>query len=125
MITSYLISSMVGIMLFFTIVVAPTVFKVLPVEWSSKYVRNFFPKYYATLGFITLVCVFLESNSTNKILLGICAALFAFTLFYLTGKINSAKDGGHNRQFHLLHGASVVINLFQLATFIYLLVKTS
>ena len=120
---AYLLSSMVGIILFFTIIVAPTVFKVLPAEWSSKYVRNFFPKYYATLGLITLICVFLESNVTDKILLAICAIFFGFTLFYLTGKINSAKDSGKNRQFHLLHGASVVINLFQLVTFIYLIVK--
>ena len=121
MITSNLISGMVGIMLFFTIVVAPTVFKVLPVEWSSKYVRNFFPKYYASLGLITAICVFTAPESLSKILLAICAALFAFTLFYLTGKINHAKDTGQTKQFHWLHGASVVINLFQLAVFIYLL----
>jgi glycerol uptake facilitator-like aquaporin len=123
MITNYLLSGMVGIMLFFTVVVAPTVFKVLPVEWSSKYVRNFFPKYYATLGLITLICVFTEADSTSKLLLAVCAVLFAFTLFYLTGKINSAKDSGNNRLFHWLHGSSVVINLFQLITFIYLLIK--
>ena len=123
MITGYLISGMVGIMLFFTIVVAPTVFKVLPVEWSSKYVRNFFPKYYASLGVITTICVFTAPELFSKILLAICAALFAFTLFYLTGKINNAKDAGQTKQFHWLHGASVVINLFQLAVLIYLLFK--
>jgi hypothetical protein len=125
MITSYFISGMVGIMLFFTIVVAPTVFKVLPIEWSSKYVRNFFPKYYAFLGLITAICVFNAPELLNKILLAICAVLFAFTLFYLTGKINNAKDNGNTKQFHWLHGSSVVINLFQLAVFIYLLVKLS
>ncbi|MBU3618137.1 DUF4149 domain-containing protein [Polynucleobacter sp. JS-Fieb-80-E5] len=123
MITNYLISGMVGIMLFFTIVVAPTVFKVLPVEWSSKYVRNFFPKYYACLGLITIVGIFTAPDGVGKVLLAICALLFAFTLLYLTGKINEAKDQGQSRRFHLLHGASVVINLFQLITFIYLLVK--
>ena len=112
---------MVGIMLFFTVVVAPTVFKVLPVEWSSKYVRNFFPKYYATLGLITIICVFTEPDANNKALLAICATLFAFTLFYLTGKINQAKDSGQNRQFHVLHGISVAINLFQLISFIFVL----
>jgi len=121
MITSYLISGMVGIMLFFTVVVAPTVFKVLPVEWSSKYVRNFFPKYYASLGTITAISAFTAPESLSKILLAICAVLFAFSLFYLTGKINNAKDAGQAKQFHRLHGASVVINLFQLAVFIYLL----
>jgi hypothetical protein len=122
MITNYLISGMVGIMLFFTIMVAPTVFKVLPVEWSSKYVRNFFPKYYASLGAITITCVFTAPDIKNKILLAVCAALFAFTLFYLTDKINHAKDTGKTKLFHWLHGASVVINLFQLAVFTYLLV---
>ena len=125
MITNYLISGMVGIMLFFTIVVAPTVFKALPVEWSSKYVRSFFPKYYACLGLITTACIFTAPDSVSKALLAICALLFAFTLLYLTGKINEAKDQGQSRRFHVLHGASVVINLFQLITFIYLLVQPS
>jgi hypothetical protein len=121
MITNYLLSAMVGIILFFTIVVAPTVFKVLPVEWSSVYVRNFFPKYYATLGLITAVCIFTAPDGVSKVLLAICTLLFAYTLSYLTGKINEAKDLGQSRRFHLLHGASVVINLFQLITFIYLI----
>jgi hypothetical protein len=125
MITSYLLSGMVGIMLFFTVVVAPTVFKVLPVEWSSKYVRNFFPKYYACLGLITTACIFTAPDGTSQILLAICTLLFAYTLSYLTGKINEAKDLGQNRRFQVLHGISVVINLFQLITFIYLLVKLS
>jgi hypothetical protein len=122
MITNYLLSAMIGIMLFFTVVVAPTVFKVLPVEYSSKYVRNFFPKYYATLGLITIVSVFTAPDGNSQLLLALCAALFAFTLFYLTGKINLAKDEGKSRQFHILHGLSVVINLFQLITFLYLVI---
>ena len=121
MIVNYLIAGMVGIMLFFTVVVAPTVFKVLPVEWSSAYVRSFFPKYYASLGIITIICVFIETEALNKILLAICASLFAFTLFYLTDKINQAKDSGQTRRFHVLHVLSVVINLLQLVIFIYLL----
>jgi hypothetical protein len=122
MIANYLIAAMVGIMLFFTVVVAPTVFKVLPVEWSSKYVRNFFPKYYASLGILTVISAFLVTTPISQYLLIGCVALFTFTLFYLTGKINQAKDLGLNKQFHILHGLSVVINLVQLIVFIYLLV---
>jgi ABC-type protease/lipase transport system fused ATPase/permease subunit len=47
--------------------------------------------------------------------------LFAFTLFYLTDKINQAKDTGQTRRFHVLHVLSVAINLLQLVIFIYLL----
>ena len=113
---------MVGIMLFFTVVVAPTVFKVLPVEWSSKYVRKFFPKYYASLGILTVISAFWAQSSHAQYFLIACAVLFAFTLFYLTGKINQAKDLGLDKQFHILHGLSVAINLVQLIAFIYLLV---
>jgi hypothetical protein len=123
MITNYLISGMVGIMLFFTVVVAPTVFKVLPFEWSSKYVRNFFPKYYLSLGLITLICVFTEQNSSHRIFLIISTFLFAFLMFFLTGKINTAKDNNQNKRFHVLHGLSVAINFFQLGVFIYVLVS--
>lgn len=121
MITNYLVAGMVGIMLFFTVVVAPTVFKVLPIEWSSAYVRSFFPKYYASLGILTIICVFTETDSFNKILLAVCAGLFALTFFYLTNKINQAKDNGQTRQFNVLHILSVVINLLQLVIFLYIL----
>ena len=81
-------------MLFFTIVVAPTVFRVLPVEWSSKYVRNFFPKYYASLGAITALCVFTATEPLSKILLAVCTAFFAFTFFISQKKLTRQKIPG-------------------------------
>jgi zinc transporter ZupT len=94
----YLVCGMIGIMVFFTIAVAPTVFKVLPQEWASKYVRNFFPKYYAFLG----------------------AVLFFISLWVLTPAINRASDQGNKKKFGILHGASVVVNFIQLGIFVYL-----
>ncbi len=122
MIANDIIAGMVGIMLFFTVVVAPTVFKVLPMEWSGKYVRNFFPKYYASLGLLSLAAAFLDSDLHSRTVLLVCAALFAFLLFYLTRQINAAKDKQQNKRFHWLHGLSVLLNLGQLAAFVYLLV---
>jgi hypothetical protein len=121
-ITNNIVAGMVGIMLFFSVVVAPTVFKVLPMEWSSKYVRNFFPKYYLSLGILSFIAAVLSPDSQNLIILLISAALFLFLLLYLTNQINLAKDGGHEKRFHLLHGLSVVINLAQIGAFVYLLI---
>ncbi len=39
-----LLSANVGVMVFFTAVIAPVVFKVLPEEWAASYVRAFFPR---------------------------------------------------------------------------------
>lgn len=125
MITAYLLSGMVAIMLYFTIIVAPTVFKVLPLEWSSAYVKSFFPKYYATLGLITVASIFTASDGVSKVLLAICALLFAYNLGYLMKKINEAKDQGQTKRLHILNWISVAINFFQLIVFIYILASMS
>jgi hypothetical protein len=93
LISSYIVVAMIGIMMFFTIAVAPTVFKVLPPEWASKYVRSFFPKYYAVLGVLSIIAP----------------------------AINKASDAKERKKFGVLHGLSVVINVVQLIIFVYLI----
>ena len=66
-----LIAAMTGIMLFFTIAIAPTVFKVLPQLWASTYIRAFFPKYYAVLGLISM----LAAGLASEVLLRVSTAL--------------------------------------------------
>ena len=116
----YLVSAMIGIMVFFTIAVAPTVFKVLPQEWASKYVRNFFPKYYAFLGTVSVIASFLVSDVLSMGLLVFCAALFLFSLWILTPAINRTSDNKEKKKFGILHGLSVVINVIQLGIFVYI-----
>ena len=110
-----LVAGIVGIMAFFTIVVAPTVFKVLPQEWARVYVRAFFPKYYAFLGVTTALAAYLAIESTTMAVLSVCALLFFFSLWILTPRINRARDLGKSRAFGLLHGTSVIINVAQMA----------
>ncbi len=122
--SQYILAAVVGIMIFFTIVVAPTVFSVLPKEWSSAYVRKFFPKYYLVLG---LLCFIAAVTSTDQMItFGAygCSILFAFSLWVLTPRINDAKDNDLKKRFGYLHGLSVVINLVQLVILIYLILKS-
>ena len=121
LISLYIVAAMVGIMVFFTIAVAPTVFKVLPAEWSSKYVRSFFPKYYAFLCFACIAASLLASDALISSLTFACAILFAIAQFILTPAINKASDNKDKKRFGLLHGLSVVINVLQLGIFIYIL----
>ena len=121
LISLYIVAAMVGIMVFFTIAVAPTVFKVLPPEWSSKYVRRFFPKCYAFLCFACISASLLASDALISTLTFLCAILFAIAQFILTPAINKASDNKDKKRFGLLHGLSVVINVLQLGIFIYIL----
>jgi len=112
---------MIGIMVFFTIAVAPTVFKVLPQEWASRYVRSFFPKYYAFLGAFSILASFASANILDMGLLILCAALFFFSLWVLTPAINKASDAQEKKKFGVLHGLSIVINFIVVAIFLFII----
>ena len=120
--TSLLIlAGVVGIMLFFSVAVAPTVFKVLPQEWASAYVRKFFPKYYAVLGVCTLLAAVLTTDTTVRWVAGVCAVLFAVSLFILTPAVNRATDQHKKRLFGWLHGLSILVNMAQLVALLAVL----
>jgi hypothetical protein len=119
MISLYLIAGIIGVMLFFSVVVAPTIFKALPQEWAGVYVRQFFPKYYFVLGFFCLIAGILANSNMLKTLTLICAFLFAISLWFLTPSINKAKDENNIKKFNLLHSSSVALNIIILGMLFY------
>lgn len=114
----------VGIMLFFSVAVAPTIFMVLPPEWSAAYVRKFFPKYFLFLGVTSAIAAALHNLLLVQISLGLCAVVFFFSVFWLTPRINLARDNKQMKKFNLLHYTSVGLNLAQLLAMIWILVKS-
>jgi hypothetical protein len=111
----------VGIMLFFSVAVAPTIFVVLPQEWASAYVRSFFPKYYLFLGATTATAAALAAAPAMQTGLAVCAFLFFFSRFWLTPRVNKARDEKKAQTFKILHFLSVALNMLQLAFFIWVL----
>ena len=114
----------VGIMLFFSVAVAPTIFTVLPAEWSAAYVRKFFPKYFLFLGITSTIAAALHSMQWIQISLALCAVVFFFSVFWLTPRINLARDNKQLKVFNRLHYTSVGLNVLQLAAFIWILIKS-
>jgi hypothetical protein len=123
--SNLLIAGNIGIMLFFTVAVAPTVFTVLPPQWSAAYVRKFFPKYFLFLGITTTVAVVLGfvagMNVMRQSIMMACAVIFFFNCVWLTPRINQARDGKQSKSFKTLHWISVGLNMVQLFSFIWLL----
>ena len=117
-----IVAANVGIMIFFSVAVAPTIFMVLPAEWSSAYVRKFFPKYFLFLGITTAVAAALANVRLTQAGLTACALIFFFSCFWLTPRINQARDDKRGQAFKTLHYSSVGLNLLQLAVFIWILV---
>lgn len=121
MISMYIVAGVVGVMIFFSVAVAPTIFKVLPQEWASAYVRKFFPKYYWVLGLSCLIASFSAEIFQIEMMLILSAMLFAVSLWILTPAINKAKDENNLKRFNVLHGLSVAINMAVLILLMYCL----
>ena len=119
-----IVAANAGIMLFFTVAVAPTIFVVLPPEWASAYVRSFFPKYYLFLGLSTAGAAALAGAALVQGSLVAVALVFFLSRFWLTPQVNQARDKQQGRRFKQLHSLSVALNVLQLAVFVWILVKS-
>ncbi|MBG6077337.1 DUF4149 domain-containing protein [Polaromonas sp. CG_9.11] len=119
-----IVAANVGIMLFFTVAVAPTIFVVLPQEWASAYVRSFFPKYYLFLGLSTAGAAALAGVALVQASLVAVALVFFLSRFWLTPLVNRARDNQQVQLFKQLHTLSVALNMLQLAVLVWILVKS-
>ena len=120
-ISQSLIAANAGIIIFFSAIIAPVVFKTLPPEFASKYLRAFFPRLYVTLFVTTILAAIFADDASVGALLGVTGFLFLLSRWPLTPAINKATDSNQKGRFKLLHSLSVLILLVQLATFIFLL----
>ena len=112
-------------MIFFPLVVATSVFKVLDEKQSSKFLRIFFPKYYLYGFVLSLAGVILSIYFENKLSISVYSCImvgFIFSRQILTPMVNKAKDLKDEKKFNKLHKLSVFINFLQIIGCIFLLV---
>ena len=110
-------SALFGILLFFSAIMSPTIFRVLDQTNSGLIIRAIFPKVFV-LGFILSAISALGAYIHGDLLsLGLSlvgCSLFVMNLFYLMPRINETRDNleldttVRNKRFKLLHSASVV-----------------
>ena len=126
MIAIYLTSAILGIMLFFSFVVAPITFTSLNEENARKFIRRIFPYYYnINLGIsviVTLIFIFIKSFHINFFLILLVALLFALSNYVLMPLINKYRDNNQDNKFKFSHFISVVINFLQMIFLIIILI---
>ena len=112
-----LVSLVLGVMLFFSFVLAPMIFKVLPPENAGVFVRAIFPYYYLVnlliLCIISSFYIYYETFVLDFYLILFCTLLFFFNLIFLMPKINKYKDQQNEKGFKISHFISVIINFMQ------------
>ena len=122
----YLTSMILGIMLFFSFVIAPVVFTTLDDENARKFIRRIFPFYYnvnLVISFIVLLTFFFLGKFGIKfILILTITILFAISNYYLMPLINKYRDEKQNKKFKYSHFISVLINFIQIFFLVFLLI---
>ena len=121
-----IIAITLGMMIFFSFVLAPMIFKILDPDNAGKFVRKIFPYYYfVNLIFLSIAAIlFFLVSSLNKDLYTILLLVmsFIFAQFILMPLINKLKDNNQEKKFKYAHGLSVLINFLQMIGLIYLLI---
>ena len=118
-------AAILSFMIFFPIVVATSVFKVLDEKQSSKFLRIFFPKYYLfglVLSLTGLIIAIFDKNNMSLIVFILIIIGFLFSRQFLMPIINKAKDNNNEKKFNILHRVSVLINFIQISLCVFLLI---
>ena len=122
----YLTCIILGIMLFFSFVVAPVTFTALNEDNARKFIRKIFPYYYTVnlaISILVLICfLILKIFTLDFYLIFSVAVLFAVSNFILMPLINKYRDEKHDKKFKQLHFVSVVINFLQMILLVIILI---
>ena len=122
----YLTAMILGIMLFFSFVIAPVVFTTLDEDNARKFIRRIFPFYYnvnLAISFIVLLLfLFLSKLGVDFYLILIITILFAISNYLLMPLINKYIDEKQDKKFKYSHFISVVINFVQMICLVFLLI---
>ena len=115
-----------GMMIFFSFVLAPMIFKILDAENAGKFVRKIFPYYYFVnlifLSIAVILFIIISSLGLSFYITLSLAISFVFAQFILMPIINKFKDKNEEKKFKYAHGTSVLINFIQMIGLIYLLI---
>ena len=122
----YLTAMILGIMLFFSFVIAPVVFTTLDEDNARKFIRRIFPFYYnvnLVISFIVLLTfIFLSKLGVDFYLILLITILFAISNYLLMPLINKYRDEKQDKKFKYSHFISVVINFVQMICLVFLLI---
>jgi hypothetical protein len=110
------IAASLGAMVFFSSIVAPTIFRILPEDKAGLFLRAVFPNYFLINGVAALLAAAIAFRPLESGLLAACAAMMLAVRFVAIPIINNARDlmlsgdVAAKDQFNLWHRGTVIAN---------------
>ena len=108
----------VGVIIFQSLIIAPTVFRVLDLEDAGAFLRKVFPRFFTLImacSLLMLVLVVLsDSSDKSRFMLPVANLVFSGISYLMIPATNRAKDDGEEKKFKALHSLTVALTLLML-----------
>ena len=107
-----------GIIIYQSLLIAPSVNKLLSNQDASLYLRYIWPKFFIIVGLLSLLCfmcisIFNSHQSTAKIF-SIISAFLMIICYFAIPYMNQAKDSLNESLFIILHSGSIILTIITL-----------
>tara|TARA_Y100000591_G_scaffold315909_1_gene323996 strand:+ start:245 stop:652 length:408 start_codon:yes stop_codon:yes gene_type:complete len=107
-----------GIIIYQSLLIAPSVNKLLSNQDASLYLRYIWPKFFIVIGILSLLCficisIFNSNQSTAKIF-SILSAFLMLICYFAIPYMNQAKDSLNESLFIILHSGSIILTILTL-----------
>jgi len=107
-----------GIILYQSLMIAPSINKLLNNQDASLYLRYIWPNFFIIIGILSLLsftCIFLfNSNQNAAKILSILSAFFMIISYVAIPYMNQAKDSLNESSFNILHSGSIILTIVTL-----------
>jgi len=107
-----------GIIIYQSILIAPSINKLLSNQDASLYLRYIWPKFFIIIGILSLLCficisLFNSNQSTAKVF-SIISTLLMLICYIAIPYMNQAKDSLNDSMFIILHSGSIILTILTL-----------
>ena len=107
-----------GLILFQSVIVAPSINNLLQPADASTYLRYIWPKFFiiiSVLSIFSLLTIYsLNSNQSFAKIASILTLIFMLVCYFIIPTMNNARDSANDSLFFILHSVSIGLTIITL-----------
>lgn len=107
-----------GIILYQSLMIAPSINKLLSTQDASLYLRYIWPKFFLIIALMSLVCglilVYFNPDQNTAKIFSFLSLFLMLVCYFMIPFMNDAKDSGSDTLFIILHAGSMILTLITL-----------
>ena len=116
-----------GLILFQSVIVAPSINNLLQPADASTYLRYIWPKFFiiiSVLSIFSLLAIYsLNANQSFAKIASILTLIFMLVCYFIIPSMNNARDSANDSLFFILHSVSIGLTIITLTLNLLLFIK--